>query len=266
MFRDNGVTVNLPLPTGDIVLFFRGMMDSNPVNCIANSFIIAYNVTSKSYGNFTTKMNAPTCAIKEGASAILDSKTNIIYFFGGKNIGKHSQPGYSSFTAGCANLIFSPGSIALNVSDVTNIQLLNQYSPNIANTTTEQQPDASATTTSGSILPPKSLTVGAKAGIAIGVIIGTAAIFGVAFLSYRKRAKRLAQSAYQAQKKEAIKHPDALDWDKIENEHLELKRPPALNQPRPTSSLIRLTPDVDPNSTYTVHKAEDISQTPDVRL
>lgn len=47
-------------------------------------------------------MNTPTCAIKEGASAILDSKTNIIYFFGGKNIGKHSQPGYSSFTAGYA--------------------------------------------------------------------------------------------------------------------------------------------------------------------
>ncbi|RCH81820.1 hypothetical protein CU097_002800, partial [Rhizopus azygosporus] len=154
------------------------------------------------------------------------------------------------------------GSIALDVSDVTNIQLLSQYPPSIENTTMPQQPS----TTSQPSLPPKSLSAGAKAGVAIGVIIGTAAIFGVVFLLYHKRAKRLTQSAYQAQKKVDIKDPDALDWDKIENEHLELKRPPALNQPRPTSSLVRLTPDADPNSTYTIHKAEDISQTPDARL
>ncbi|WP_461043451.1 hypothetical protein, partial [Streptomyces sundarbansensis] len=59
---------------------------------------------------------------------------------------------------------------------------------------------------------------------------------------------------------------DALDWDKIENEHIELKRPPALNQLKTNSSLLRLTPDADPNSTYSIHKAEDISQTPDARL
>jgi hypothetical protein len=46
-------------------------------------------------------MNTPMCVIKEGASAILDSKTNIIYFFGGKN-GNSSHTGYSSFTAGYA--------------------------------------------------------------------------------------------------------------------------------------------------------------------
>ncbi|CEG79913.1 hypothetical protein RMATCC62417_14321 [Rhizopus microsporus] len=357
---DNGVTVNLPLPSGDTVLFFREIMDSNPFNCFANSFIIAYNVTSKTYGNFTTKMNTPMCVIKKGASAILDSKTNIIYFFGGKNTDSHSQPGYSSFTAGYAfdtkngiwsqnnytsnderfpsprihfttvlapnsrhiilyggqndngvvsdylytlnldnntwahvNLsatdqvltrafhsavlvnttlfvlfgyqtygILAPDSIALDVSDVTNIQLLNQYSPSIENTTTQQQPSTTP-------LPPplpKSLTVEAKAGIAIGVIIGAATIFGVYFLLYRKRAKRLAQSTHSSSEGRKYKDPDALDWDKIENEHLELKRPPALNQPRPTSSLVQLTPDTATNSTYTVYKTEDISQTPDVRL
>ncbi|CAO3691524.1 unnamed protein product [Rhizopus microsporus] len=361
----NGVTVNLPLPTGDTVLFFRGVVDGNPLGCFVYSYLIAYNVTSMTYGNFTAKMNTPTCVIKEGASATLVPKSGILYFFGGKNTGSYSVIGaYSDFTTGTTfdtksgiwsqsnytsnngqfpspriqlttilapnsrhiilyggqndngvvsdylytlnldnntwthvnlnatgqvltrafhsavlvnttlfilfgyqtNGILAPGSIALNVSDVANIQLLNQYSPNIANITIEQQPGASATTTPGSILPSKSLFAGAKAGIAIGVIIGAAAIFGVAFLLYRKRAKRLAQSAYQAQKEEDIKDPDALDWDKIENEHLELKRPPALNQLKTNSSLLRLTPDADPNSTYSIHKAEDISQTPDARL
>ena len=60
------------------------------------------------------------------------------------------------------------GSIALDVSDVTNIQLLNQYPPSIENTTTQQQPS----TTLQSPMPPKTLSAGAKAGIAIGAIIG----------------------------------------------------------------------------------------------
>lgn len=47
MVRDNGATVNLPLPSGDTVLFFRGIVDNNPFNCFVNSFIISYNVTSK---------------------------------------------------------------------------------------------------------------------------------------------------------------------------------------------------------------------------
>jgi hypothetical protein len=64
--------------------------------------------------------------------------------------------------------ILAPNSIALDVSDVTNIQLLNQYPLSIENTTTQQQPS----TTPLPPLPPKSLSAEAKAGIAIGVIIG----------------------------------------------------------------------------------------------
>ncbi|CAO3691803.1 hypothetical protein G6F70_004812 [Rhizopus microsporus] len=359
---DNGVTVNLPLSTGDRVLFFRGPKNSkNATSCSEGSSLTEYSTISNTWSNFTLNINIPTNAISIGSSATLDQKSGIVYFFGGARVdsscnnnvylnfttgttfntknGIWSQNNYTSndgrfpspraqfttvlapnsrhiilyggqndnevvsdylYTLNLDNntwthvnlnatgqvltrayhsavlvnttlfILFgyqtkgalAAGSIALDVSDVTNIQLLNQYPPSIENTTTQQQPS----TTLQSPMPPKTLSAGAKAGIAIGAIIGAAIIFGVAFLLYRKRAKRLAQSAYQAQKEEDIKDPDALDWDKIENEHIELKRPPALNQLKTNSSLVRLTPDADPNSTYSIHKAEDISQTPDARL
>ncbi|PHZ15230.1 uncharacterized protein RHIMIDRAFT_86148 [Rhizopus microsporus ATCC 52813] len=238
-FLVNSIYNSLIAPNSRHIILYGGQND----NEVVSDYLYTLNLDNNTW----THVNLDTTGqvlTRSYHSAVLVNTTLFILF------------GYQ--TKGS----LAAGSIALDVSDVTNIQLLNQYPPCIENITTQQQPS----TTPQPLLPPKSLTVGAKAGIAIGVIIGTTVIFGVCFLLYRKRAKRLDQSAYQAQKEEDTKDPDALDWDKIENEHLELKRPPALNQPRPTSSLVRFTPDADLNSTYTIHKAEDISQTPDARL
>lgn len=64
-----------------------------------------------------------------------------------------------------------------------------------------------------------------------------------------------------------LKEGGNVDWDKIENQYFELKTPPALKHLAPESiaSQARSTPDVDRDSTYTVQRKEEISQTPDVR-
>ncbi|CAO3686368.1 unnamed protein product [Rhizopus microsporus] len=160
--------------------------------------------------------------------------------------------------------------LAIDVTDVSNMQIASSYPYNLATANSTSASNTTGTTNSTgttndtTLLLPPSLSPGAKAGIAIGVIIGAIAIGATIFIIYRKRA----QNSKPADGEDTVlKEGDNVDWDKIENQYFELRTPPMLKHLAPESvgNQVRATPDAALGSTYTVQRKEDISQTPDVR-
>ncbi|RCH94795.1 hypothetical protein CU097_013392 [Rhizopus azygosporus] len=146
--------------------------------------------------------------------------------------------------------------LAIDVTDVSNIYLASSYPYTHATTNPTSVPSSisasnvtgttNSTDTLNDTIPSRSssLSPGAKAGIAIGVIIGP-----------------------EDGEDTVLKEGDNVDWDKIENQYFELKTPPMHKYLAPESlvSQVRVTPDAALDSTYTVQRKENISQTPDVR-
>ncbi|KAL4206009.1 hypothetical protein AB4K20DRAFT_1963621 [Rhizopus microsporus] len=166
--------------------------------------------------------------------------------------------------------------LAIDVTDVSNIYLASSYPYTHATTKPTSVPNSisasnvtgttnsTGTTNDTTLLLPPSLSPGAKAGIAVGVIIGAIAIGATIFIIYRKRA----QNSKPADGEDTVlKEGDNVDWEKIENQYFELKTPPMHKHLAPESvgNQVRATPDAALGSTYTVQRKEDISQTPDVR-
>ncbi|PHZ17593.1 uncharacterized protein RHIMIDRAFT_254346 [Rhizopus microsporus ATCC 52813] len=163
--------------------------------------------------------------------------------------------------------IFSTTILAYNVTDVSNIHQLDYYSSGAIDTnTTLGQPSPLAS--SVPLSSPKSLSAGAKAGIVVGSIVGAVAIFSALFLLYRKKSAKCMQSAVQDPDEQSMDEKKDLDWHNIERQYFELDTPSTVAV---AESLYRisadqqvLSPNANPDSTYTVSKAIDKSQMPNV--
>ncbi|CEG78574.1 hypothetical protein RMATCC62417_13157 [Rhizopus microsporus] len=165
------------------------------------------------------------------------------------------------------NAIFSTTILAYNVTDVSNIHQLDYFSSGAIDTNiTLDQPSPLAS--SVPLSSPESLSAGAKAGIAIGSIVGAVAIFSALFLLYRKKSAKYMQPAVQDPDEQIMNEKKDLDWHSIERQYFELNTP---STTAVSESLYRvsanqqiLSSNANLVSTYTVSKAIEKSQTPNV--
>ena len=177
--------------------------------------------------------------------------------------------------------------LAYNVTDLSNIHPINYYySDTISTNTTMDQP--SPLTPSAPHSDTESLSAGAKAGIAVGSIVGVSllfvkitsfysfyslqavAIFSALFLFYRKKSKEHIQPSVQDPDEHIMDEKNDLDWNNIERQYFELDTPSttavAESLYRNSTDQQALPPNANTSSTYTVLKTTEISQTPSVKI
>ncbi|CEG79082.1 hypothetical protein RMATCC62417_13594 [Rhizopus microsporus] len=239
-------------PNSQHIILFGG---ANSANKVVSDYLFTLNLQTNTWVQF--RLNSTLSLPRFGHSAVLVNNT--LFILSGEVV------------EGLAINI-----LAIDVTDVSNMQLASSYPYTLATTNPTSVPSSTSAsnvtgttnstgTTNGTTpLPSPSLSPGAKAGIAIGVIIGTIALGAVIFIIYRKRI----QSSKPVDGEDTVlKEGGNVDWDKIENQYFELKTPPMLKHLASESlvSQVRATPDTDIDSIYTVQRKEDISQTPDVR-
>ncbi|CEJ04144.1 hypothetical protein RMCBS344292_18111 [Rhizopus microsporus] len=154
--------------------------------------------------------------------------------------------------------------LAYNVTDLSNIHPIDYYySETIGTNTTLGQPNPLASFTPLPDVNP--LSAGAKAGIAVGSIVSAIAIFS-ALLLYCKKSKKHMQPVIQDPDEQIMDEKKDLDWNNIERQYFELDTP---STTAVVESLYRnstdqqvLSPNANTNSTYTVFKTTEVSQTP----
>ncbi|CAO3691551.1 unnamed protein product [Rhizopus microsporus] len=164
---------------------------------------------------------------------------------------------------------FAPTMLAYNVTNLSYIHPIDYYYSGIISTnTTIDQPSPLASSTP---LPDiESFSAGAKAGIAVGSIVGAVAIFSALFLLYHKKPMKYMQPAIQGPGEQVVDEKNDLNWNNIERQYFELD---TLSTTAAAESLYRnstdqqaLSPNANTSSTYTVLKTTEISQTPNVEI
>ncbi|CEJ00246.1 hypothetical protein RMCBS344292_14307 [Rhizopus microsporus] len=137
----------------------------------------------------------------------------------------------------------------------------------ITNTTMDQP---SPLTSSAPHSDTESFSARAKAGIAVGSIVGAVAIFSALFLFYRKKSKEHIQPSVQDPDEHIMDEKNDLDWNNIERQYFELDTPSttavAESLYRNSTDQQALPPNANTSSTYTVLKTTEISQTPSVKI
>ncbi|CEG79915.1 hypothetical protein RMATCC62417_14322 [Rhizopus microsporus] len=157
--------------------------------------------------------------------------------------------------------------LAYNVTDLLNIRLIDYYySDTISTNATLDQPSPLTSSAPNSEIEP--LSAGAKAGIAVGSIVGAVAIFSMLFLIYHKNPMKYMQPSVQDPDEQVMDEINGLDWNNIERQYFELDAPSTTTV---AESLYRnstdqqvLSPNASTNSTYTILKTTEISQIPNV--
>ncbi|CEI98847.1 hypothetical protein RMCBS344292_12945 [Rhizopus microsporus] len=159
--------------------------------------------------------------------------------------------------------------LAYNVTDLSNIHPIDYYySDAISTNITLDQP--SLLTPSTPLPDIKPLSTRAKAGIAVGSIVGAVAIFSALFLLYHKKPMKYMQPSVQDPDEHIMDEMNDLDWNNIERQYFELD---TSSTTAVAESLYRnstdqqvLSPNANTNSTYTVLKTTEVSQTPNVEI
>ncbi|PHZ15229.1 uncharacterized protein RHIMIDRAFT_289689 [Rhizopus microsporus ATCC 52813] len=151
--------------------------------------------------------------------------------------------------------VLSATMLAYDVTDASNIYQLNYYSSGAINIniTLGLAPYTPYSNT-------ESLSAEAKAGIAVGSIVGTVAIFSARSLLYRKKSKEHMQPVMDEKKE--------LSWNNIERQYFELVAPSttAVAEPlyRNSADQQVLSSYANPGSTYNISKSIEKLQTSNV--
>ncbi|ORE07886.1 hypothetical protein BCV72DRAFT_261846 [Rhizopus microsporus var. microsporus] len=144
--------------------------------------------------------------------------------------------------------------LAYNVTDLLNIRPIDYYySDTISTNTTLDQPSPLTSSAPHSDIEP--LSAGAKAGIAVGSIVGS---------------MKYMQPSVQDPDEQVMDEINDLDWNNIERQYFELD---TLSTTAVAESLYRnstdqqvLSPNANTNSTYTVLKTTETSQISNVEI
>ncbi|KAL4209704.1 hypothetical protein AB4K20DRAFT_1904720 [Rhizopus microsporus] len=227
------------------VIMYGGENDAQ----VVSDFLYTLDLNNNTWTQVNVETNGSDLT-RASHSAVLVNSTLFILF------GKNSN-GYATTM------------LAYNVTDLSNIHPINYYySDTISTNTTMDQP--SPLTPSAPHSDTESLSAGAKAGIAVGSIVGAVAIFSALFLFYRKKSKEHIQPSVQDPDEHIMDEKNDLDWNNIERQYFELDTPSttavAESLYRNSTDQQALPPNANTSSTYTVLKTTEISQTPSVKI
>ncbi|CEG70601.1 hypothetical protein RMATCC62417_06467 [Rhizopus microsporus] len=306
--RSEGTAVTIPSAIDDTIVLFGGkvFMRNNTVETTipyVNSTI--YNTSSRviwGRNNYTASTGSKIPSKRQYLTTVLASDFQHIIMYGGENDKQVAVPDFmytldlnnntwiqvnvkangSGFTrtahSGIAILelpyadnsnTYAQTMLAYNVTDLSNIHPIDYYySDAISTNITLDQP--SLLTPSTPLPDIKPLSTGAKAGIAVGSIVGAVAIFSALFLLYHKKPMKYMQPSVQDPDEHIMDEMNDLDWNNIERQYFELD---TSSTTAVAESLYRNSTDqqvlslnANTNSTYTVLKTTEVSQTPNVEV
>ncbi|KAI9277439.1 hypothetical protein BY458DRAFT_504986 [Sporodiniella umbellata] len=191
------------LPNSQHILLYGGTSDES---LAVTDFIYTLDLTTNNWTE-QTNVNVPTSVTQSGArfghSAVLVDKVLFILF--GRDINGNASPNLLTFSVG----------------NISNIEYAYTYPP---------------MDLSMDELDDRSLSTGAKAGIAVGIVVVVIAmIAGFVFLFRRNKREH-----------SELKEDDVVyvDWDAIENQYREQVPPSYVAFPGQINSPSRQTPDV----------------------
>ncbi|CEG77383.1 hypothetical protein RMATCC62417_12144 [Rhizopus microsporus] len=204
------------LPNSDHILLYGGTNDGR---IGLTDFCYTLDLTTYEWTNqvnVTVPTSVSASGVRYGHSAVLVNTTLFILF--GSDINGNGSPNLLTF----------------DISNVSNIQYTPTYPLLPATVSNPSNPSNNNNNTAIPQPASADLSSGAKAGIAIGCILGVAAIAGIIFFFVRrKRESKGGEEVMQ------------VDWDKIENQYREVQAPPIYTTHAPsTNEVVRQTPDV----------------------
>ncbi|RCI01671.1 hypothetical protein CU098_009612 [Rhizopus stolonifer] len=206
------------MPNSEDILLYGG---TNNGQLAATDFCYTLNLTTNVWTE-QVNVSVPTSVTSSGARFGHSVNTTLFIIFG-KDLNGSPNPNLLTF----------------DISNISNIQYTSTYPLQDTDTTSSNSTTQQGTTS--------SLSGGAKAGIAIGCVVGVAAIVAGAILFYRKKSKR--SNGRFNQDDQNVMH---VDWDKIESQYKEVQAPPVYtsSSARPSAEMSRQTPDVHDSISY----------------
>ncbi|KAI9263785.1 hypothetical protein BY458DRAFT_514389 [Sporodiniella umbellata] len=205
------------MPNSEDILLYGGTNDGK---LAVTDFCYTLNLNTNLWTE-QVNVSVPTSVASSGArfghSPVLVNTTLFIIF--GKDLNGYPNPNLLTF----------------DISNISNIHYTATYPSVVAPINTPN-----STNVPKSLDGDNSLSSGAKAGIAVGCVLGATAIIVGAILIYRRKSK--SNNRYRQNDQNVMQ----VDWDKIESQYRESQAPPVYTSTsaRPSGEFTRQTPDV----------------------